>query len=1104
MAMESDIRDQAYAFFIEEAPELLQEIETGLLNLAEDRSLPKLHGLMRAAHSLKGGAASVGLEAIATLAHRLEDVFKALFGEEATFDAELENLLLQAFDCLQQPLLDQMAVGDCDGEGALAEAEPIFAQLEERLGEALLQADTVIASSADLGIDIAASIFEIDVAQGLERLEAVIAHPQGYAVAGELQAQAEVFAGFAELLRLPGFAAIAQAAMSALAANPDCAIEISSLALEDFRRGRTAVLAGDREQGGSPSAALLTLTQSGVAEEPSAIAPATPSLDELWSGEVTEVEVVSTWEGGPPLDRSDPVSSVPIEDIFGNPAATVAEADALSDIFGGLLPEAEVAEELLTEEVPTASPEETAAVSPEPTAAEAPPPSLAAALQAIQENFAQLPLPDDLRSLTAEFGADGSAIPANPFESRDTPAAAPYPLQNRRLSAGPGRQTSSGLSIRVDWERLQRLDNQVGELSINRNGLSLQNDRLQETVRFLLQRFEHFQGLARLLQDLSDRMLVSPDRQRSDVRFPTALAENASVWRQAGFDSLELDSYGELHQLLQELLEQTLQVGEAVGDISFFAGQSNHLLDRQRQMLGQLRDELMWARMLPLSEILNRFPRVLRDMSVQFGKPVGLKLSGTGVLVDRAILEKLYDPLLHLLRNAFDHGIEPPHVRRERGKSEKGTIEVLAYYRGNQTAIEVRDDGGGIDLDRVRYRAVELGYCTAEQAATVPSDRLLNLLFEPGFSTAERVNELSGRGVGLNIVRDQLRPLKGSATVRSDVGQGTTFILSLPLTLSISKLLVCLVGSTPLAFPSDNIEDIVTPAPNQVQQSGSQRLLNWRKQTIPLYSLTNLLQYRCPLPEVLNSQAIAAIPTPPDWANPILILRRDAHSATAEPCQYVALSVDRLATEQELVVKPFGAAIAPPRYAYGCTILGDGSLVPVLDGIALLASIDPAAVAALASLSPPAFPISEAPTLLVVDDSSTQRKTLAAACQQSGYRVLLARDGREALQQLEQNPTVQLVVCDIEMPNMNGFEFLSYRRQQPHLSAIPVVMLTSRSNDKHRRLALQLGASGYFTKPYLEVELLSAIEALRHAQGAFGDRQPAIPSAPASFPLDSL
>jgi two-component system, chemotaxis family, sensor histidine kinase and response regulator PixL len=591
----------------------------------------------------------------------------------------------------------------------------------------------------------------------------------------------------------------------------------------------------------------------------------------------------------------------------------------------------------------------------------------------------------------------------------------------------------------------------------------------------LVSRFERVRATAEQLQGVSDQILIAPDRQRQ----PVTIGESAPAppiaapARPPGFDSLEMDTYTALYTHTQTLLEEMVQLEEAAADIMLFNRQTDQLLGQHRKMLSQVQDDLMYARMVPLGQVLNRLPRVLRDLANTYGKPADLVLEGTALLVDKAVLEKLYDPLLHLLRNGFDHGLEPAEERAHQGKSEVGQITIGACYRGRQITIEVSDDGRGLDLERVRQRLVALDWLSPEEASNASPDQLHRYLFEPGFSTAEQVSDLSGRGVGLDVVREQIQRLKGTVTVQSMAGQGTRFTLALPMTLSIVNLLICFVGSTPIAFRSDSITEILVPQTEHLSQAADQTWLTWHNQQVPVYGLGDLLTYRCLRPELPLSQVLAAVPSPADWEAPVLILARgDRH---------FAIQVDRLVTEQESVIKPFGPALSPPAYAYGCTVLGDGSVIPVIDGQAFLDDLlsrQSGTRSQLIAAPPDAIPqitLHPSTTVLVVDDAVTSRRTLAISLERAGYRVLQARDGQEALEQLEQNPAVGLVVCDIEMPNMNGFEFLTARRQNPVLAQIPTLMLTSRSNDKHRWLAIQLGATGYFTKPYLEQEFLGAI-----------------------------
>ncbi|MBD3886035.1 hybrid sensor histidine kinase/response regulator [Phormidium tenue FACHB-886] len=1079
MTINPDIRDHAYQFFVEEAPELLQAIETELLGLNQERSTVQIHHLMRTAHSLKGGAASVGLDTIATLAHRLENIFKALYSESLELNLELEGKLLQAYDCLRLPLMEQITTGSFDSEQALAIADPLFNEIEAICGDALTQTQSYIPSSAELGVDMVVSIFEVDVAQGLDRLMAVVADPFTYEVAGELRAQTEVFAGFAELLNLSEFGEIAATVQRALELYPDRALEIAQLAIADFEASRQMILVGGTpgvDSSARPSAALAALAVSPIA------------LDlPLELGDFIDVESIDVES----IDaQSMNVESIYIESIDVEPIAVSEEIveeitedafslfENLENIFGDAIASFEEAENndfgnitevALDDYAVTTSDELTQPAS--------------EASWIIEDTV------DSSENVQIDFTHSTSA--ANTF-SRTLPS------QETQLIRSVETATAAPLTVRVDAFRLEKMNNLVGELTINRDALSLQNEQLQSIVKELLNRFAQFQGKVNLLRQLSDQLAV-PERYSSTAAASTNWLATAdaypfrstysAVTPTADFDALEMDSYGALHPRFQDILETVVQLEETVDDVALFARQSNQLLDQQRNRLSQLQDEVIWSRMLPLGEVINRFPRILRDLSITHRKPAQLKLVGTGVLIEKAILEKLYDPLLHLLRNAFDHGIESAELRQERGKPEQGQIEIRAYHKGNQTIIEIEDDGQGLDLDRIGNRALQLNWVSPDQLAVLTPAQLLEFIFEPGFSTASQVSELSGRGVGLDVVRSELRSLKGTVTVASTPGKGTTFTLSLPLTLTITRLMICLVGSSALALSADCVEEVMTPQSSQVSCDGSERFLDWREHTIPIYRLADLLDYACPLPELPLSKAFISVASPQDWALPLLILRQGQ--------QLFALEVDQLVTEQELVVKPFGAVIAPPAYAYGCTILADGSLVAVIDGIALLSfnrqlglAQSPAeqqTAAVMGASSASALREMQIPTLLVVDDAVALRRTLALSLERAGFRVLQARDGREAIAQLQKNSAVKLVVCDIEMPNMNGFEFLTYRRQDPELAKIPVVMLTSRSNEKHRWLARQLGATDYFTKPYLEQEFLTAIGRILDEQETSGN-----------------
>ena len=1151
MSLNPDIRDQAYQFFIEEARELLQVLETGLLDLRQDHSTSKVHELMRAAHSIKGGAASVELSAIELLAHRLEDFLKALYSDGVEFDAELEGLLLQGYDCLSHPLIEQIEAGSFDESAALLAAEPVFAALEERLADALENADNYIPSANDLGVDIVASIFEVDVAQALEHLTQVSANPNAYDLAAELEGQLEVFAGFAELFNLPGFGEIVNTARIALAQNPQQALEILQATIADCSTAQEQILAGDRQQGGEVSATLKALAGASATEIVNSVSTFdTLDLDggDIWTSAPESEPLAEDIFGAIPdeaTEISEPESSE-MADLALDEAgiwASAPEGKLLAEDIFGTIPDEAIAPveaatndlNLLFNTIPNDNAVDADAFSESQDSFAAPDATQDDDLATIAEDradeelfqtFAEIPLQEatteetpPLEPSAPENITEAIASIEDIFDNLPSAASEPAslfsPTSDRQPSSvadQPVRQvkTTPKLSVRVDLERLERMNNLVGELTINRNSLALQNDRLQESVSELGQKFLRFRGLTKVLREMSDRMLL----ERHSLPNPSLTRSNSSevptsVLATAEFDALEMDSYNMLYASLQEVLEEIVQLEESVDDITIFAKQSNSTISSQRQMLGQMRDELMWVRMLPLDGILQRFPRTLRELSRKYQKPVDLKLSGTGVLVDKAILEKLSDPLLHLLRNGFDHGIEDPATRTQQGKPATGTIEIRAYYQGNQTVIEVRDDGKGLDLDKITQKGIERGLISAQEAAHAPSERLFELIFEPGFSTASQVSEISGRGVGMNIVRSQIEALKGKISVTSFPEIGSTFTLRLPLTLTIAKLLVCSLGSTAFAIPSDSIEEIVIPTAQQVKITSQQRFLSLNRQLIPIYSLREHLPYNCPIVDSESgSKAFKTIAPPEDWSAPLLLLRRGQ--------QLFALEVDSLLSEQELVIKPYGKAIAAPAYSYGCTILSDGSLIPAFDGIALIStilgervdlvsnthSVEEATVAEIDenlsddeinSISVSASnPLTSLKTIMVVDDSTTLRRTMALTLEKEGYRVIQKKDGKEALDGFKHHPDLDLIICDVEMPVMNGFEFLGMRRRDSALSQVPTFMLTSRSGGKHRDLAIQLGADGYFTKPYVEQEFVREVKKVLADNHKSGNVTPAI------------
>ncbi|GAB4386734.1 MAG: hypothetical protein Kow00121_53940 [Elainellaceae cyanobacterium] len=1050
MTTDPTIREQTYQYFLQEAPELLQALEQSLLEFKDHHGIQQVNNLMRVTHTLKGAATSVGLETIATVAHSLEDIFKVLCNPNASVDLEVEALLFEGVECLRLPLIAELTGRTIDQSEVLDRAATIFAQLQENLGDFFGQ-NTPLPTSAELGFDITQSIFEVGVTQRLEQLAAAIAETlvdlealdSGTLDSGTLDSgtldlvtlthsHAEVLLGLAESLNLKGFGAIAQATLIALDRHPEQVVLIAETALADWRAGQAAVLAGDRSQGGQVSDTLQHL--AGFSD-----------LAALGDGSVQEQEP----------DHSSLFSESNTESNIESNADMDVDANAetinslLNNIWGGQAVLFESGEEL----------------------EEASPLAIVSKNQNRQTLGAAVPLPQS---------AVGTPIP---IAQRDFTAPSPQ--------------------VRVNVKHLEQLNDAVGELLTNHNRQLLQAEQLKDTAQSLLNRLKQHQQLLNQLRGWANQPSASPKSRKSrrskKQRSSSAQASSSSQFANAAIQpDLDRDTHS---QLIQALLDDMVQLTEVADAIDWFSDQSLQSLDHQRQLLTNTRGALIEARMLPLGGIFNRLPPILQQLETLHNKQVTLKLQGTDVLVDKVVAEKLYDPLLHLIRNAFDHGIEPVTVRQQQGKAAQGSIVIDARSQGKYLIIEVRDDGKGLDFEQILKRAIERQLILPEQAMSLDEPQLINLLFEPGFSTATQVNDLSGRGIGLDVVRDQIQALRGSVTIQTEPEQGTTFVLQIPLNLTIAPLLVCESASKSYALLDDAIEQIIIPKPEQIQERKNCKVLQWRQDEesatslIPVYSLTDVLTYQSPISLLTTMQSVK--PINPTIIKPIILLYAQGN--------LIGLEVDQLIGKQELVIRPLGAIVEAPDYVHGASILADRRLALVIDGAVLLQSIleqqagkqsaqGSRATTIVPSLLPAATSIGQLPQvpilagssqtiaaspvrLLVVDDSITTRQTLALTLQKANYQVIQAQNGHEALNQLQHQPDVRLVICDLEMPGMNGFEFLR-QIQSSAFAHLPIIILTSRSDESYRTMALQLGAAAYTTKPYIDRKLLTLVSDL--------------------------
>ncbi len=652
-------------------------------------------------------------------------------------------------------------------------------------------------------------------------------------------------------------------------------------------------------------------------------------------------------------------------------------------------------------------------------------------------------------------------------------------------------------TIRVAIDRLDRLSHAVGELLIDENQ---HNSRAEKIYRLNKEAIEEL-GRAHYqlgqIRDWSDKNLLNIDKSKTAAQPTAPSAPFNLINNQNGFDILEMDVYSDLHILIQKLSDHMDKLGEHLEELEASTQKLQARQSKRKQIFAVAQDELLQARMEPISTVFDRFPRLVQQMVSKHKKPAELLLGGTTVLVDKTTADKLYDPLLHLIRNSYDHGLEVAETRAEKGKRPTGQIVVSAYHHGNRTTIEVRDDGGGLNFDRIRQKGLERQLLTTTQAQIASESQLADLLFHPGFSTADKVSELSGRGIGLDVVRTQVEALGGSITVQSVAGQGTTFSLQIPLNFTTARLLICEVQGQVYGVLSDSLSKVVIPPPEQLQYKtteaqGTQIFYRYTadgsEQLMAVQGMADLLNYNCPVPAVLA-----------DSGKFTLLIVKIAG-------QKMCLAVDRIINEQELAISPLGNDFTLPSYVQGYSTLSEGNLTLAIDPVELLkysrtgsstssSSATTHSVARATSIpanQPQLLSSNESVieaellshhsvannqiTVLVVDDSLVQRQSLLRTLSGAGYQVLQAANGQEALVQLNQHTEIQVVVCDIEMPYMNGFEFLSYCRQDARLSRIPTIMLTTRSGTKHRQLAIALGAKAYTTKPHADQELLTVVE----------------------------
>lgn len=635
-------------------------------------------------------------------------------------------------------------------------------------------------------------------------------------------------------------------------------------------------------------------------------------------------------------------------------------------------------------------------------------------------------------------------------------------------------------SVRISLDRLDKMMNAVGELVINRTrmiGRLAELEKLVEILNFskgrLSDKISSFQEKYEFSWLGSGRPGFASD---SNGRLQTAKSssQNDSPSRQdpfGDFTELEMDRYDDFNILSRSLTEISADVNEVLAQLGGFMGRVESDIDEFTKLAHHLQDQITQARMVPIGNLYRRLTRTVRDASKLTGKEVELELEGASTELDNNIIQQISDPLIHVVRNAVAHGIEEPDERAQCGKSPKGLISVRAYHRGNHIFVEVEDDGRGIDPEKVRARAVEGGFVSAEQSRQMSERELRNLLFLPGFSTASEATELAGRGVGLDVVKSNLNALNGEAEVRSEVGEGTCFTLRVPLTLIISQALFIRCGTSIFALPLAFVEEIRRLRPDQIEDIGGKLLTRVRDEVIDVVRLDT--RFSIPPLETING-----------YFRMVIVNVAGRH---------VGIIVEEVLRKDEVVIKSLGEFLRNLKLFPGAIIASDGSLILLVDlhrlaaqelsehatmaPIASAARIFAPGAMAVAAGSIPSEAIDEVQeerVVVVADDSISVRKFVGRMLEKAGYRVRLASDGLEAAELIALSGA-HLIITDLEMPRMNGYELMSHLRQNPDTRRIPVLVVTSRAGAKHRDRALKEGAAGFLTKPVQEDQLLGKI-----------------------------
>jgi chemosensory pili system protein ChpA (sensor histidine kinase/response regulator) len=617
---------------------------------------------------------------------------------------------------------------------------------------------------------------------------------------------------------------------------------------------------------------------------------------------------------------------------------------------------------------------------------------------------------------------------------------------------GGARRVQPQETVKVNANLLEGLVNLAGETSIARARLEQEVSDFSFTLSDMDQTIDRLRDHVRRLDMETEAQILFRQERAEETNYED-------------FDPLEMDRYSQIQQLSRSLMEAAYDLQDLKSTLTDKTRDAETILLQQSRINTELQEGLMRTRMVPFSRLLPRLRRIVRQVASELGKQIDFVIGNAEGEVDRTVLERMISPLEHLLRNAVDHGIEKPEERQQNGKALTGVIRLDLSREGSDIVLRLDDDGKGLDIDRIRSRAIERGLMQA--SSDLNETEIMQFILEAGFSTAERVTQISGRGVGMDVVNSEVKQLGGSIFIDSERNRGTLFTIRLPFTVSVNRALMVNLQDDLYALPLTSIEGIVRVTPKQLNE--------YYQPNAPLFEYGGS-RYRLEYMGAFLHSGVVPNITGLDQSVPLVLVRGsdDRHS--------MALHVDRLMGSREIVVKSLGMQFSKVPGVSGATILGDGSVVVILDLSALIRSelaIEGQATPVL--LEQEAVPEKrkkDGPArVMVCDDSVTVRKVTSRLLERNGMEVMLAKHGADAIaQMIDEIP--DLILLDIEMPYMDGFEVASRVRHDERLKHIPIIMITSRTGSKHRERALSIGVNEYLGKPFQEGPLLEMIEQL--------------------------